>query len=185
MPQAFPNFSNSFRQPATFDPSSFWGGSGSDSTKKRFAGDYTLLPNILGTTQSPKTAESPFIFVPPPKTSEAGDLTPTDLSVDFYKKLQEALAPGVLKSQAQQGLMNLAGAGAFGLMSLPFTEYMKNQELKRQSQAFKMREESPTAQSARDLSMQQQASLASADTANKMRAYGELKRNLIEAMRIR
>lgn len=172
MSQAFPNFSNYLRQPATFDPSSFWGGSGSDSTKKRFAGDYTFLPNILGTTQ-------------PPKTSESEQLTPTELSVDFYKKLQEALAPGALKSQAQQGLMNLAGAGAFGLMSLPFTEYMKNQELKRQSQAFKMREESPTAQSARDLSTQQQASLASAATADKLRAYGELKRNLIEGMRIR
>ena len=185
MSQVFPNFANSFRQPTAFDPSSFWSGFGSDSTKKRFAGDYIFLPNILNTTQSPKTAESPFIFAPPPKTSEAGDLTPTELSVDFYKKLQEALAPGVLKSQAQQGLVNLAGAGAFGLMSLPITEFIKNEDWRRQEKAFTMREQSPTAQAARNLSFQQQANLASQSSADKMRAYGELKRNLIEPLRNR
>jgi len=185
MPQFPNNYSAIFQQPSTFSPSSNW----SESVLKGLQGKFVGMDTSTGKRDVDLATGqqiTPFIgFTPVPKVSESGELSPTDLSVDYYKKLQEALAPGVLKSQAQQGLVNLAGAGAFGLMSLPFTEYMKNQELARQQEAFRMREQSPTAQSARDLSFQQQASLASQASADKMRAYGELKRNLIEPLRNR
>ena len=168
----------------TFDPSSFWQPDVLKALEGKFVGmDTSTGKRDVDLATGQQVPFNPF--VPVPSTKEAGTLSPTDLSVDYYKKLQEALAPGVLKSQAQQGLMNLAGAGAFGLMQLPFTEFLKNQEYQRQQEAFKMKEQSPTAQSARNLSAQQQASLASAATADKMRAYGELKRHIIEPLRNR
>lgn len=184
MPQTFKNYSAIFQQPSTFSPSSNW----SEAVLKGLQGKFVGMDTTSGKRDvdlATGQQVAPFVFTSPPATSESGALSPTDLSVDYFKKLQEALAPGVLKSQAQQGLVNLAGAGAFGLMSLPITEYMKKQELARQQAAFKMREQSPTAQSARNLSFQQQASLASQASADKMRAYGELKKNLIEPLRNR
>jgi len=188
-------FDNYYSKPQSFNPSSAWSSEFLKSLQGRFVGMDTSTGkrDVDLALQQPKDKvpyeifdpKTPPIFQPVPSPGGAGVLTPTDPSIDYYKKLQEALAPGVLKSQAQQGLMNLAGAGLFGLMQMPFTEYMKNKEYERQLGAFKTKELSPTAQSARNLGMQQQASLASAATSDRMRAYGELKRNIIEPLRIR
>lgn len=190
-------FADYFNQPQAFNPSAAWSSDFLKSLQGKFVGMDTSTGkrDVDLALQQPKDntyippfifkPETPPIYQPVPSPKDAGTLTPTDPSIEYYKKLQEALAPGMLKSQAQQGLINLAGAGAFGLMQLPFTEYMKNKEYQRQLGAFTTKELSPTAQSARDLSMQQQASLASAATEGKMRAYGEMKRNIMEPLRIR
>lgn len=187
-------FANYFNQSQAFNPSAAWSSDFLKSLQGKFVGmdtstgkrdvDLALQQpkeNVFSDIFSPK---APPVFQTVPSVKDAGKLTPTDPSIEYYKKLQEALAPGVLKSQAQQGLINLAGAGAFGLMQMPFTEYMKNKEYERQLGAFKTKELSPTAQSQRDLSTQQQASMASAATSDKMRAYGEMKRNIIAPLRI-
>lgn len=121
----------------------------------------------------------------PPSVAEAGSLAPSDLDIQQYVKLQKALQPGLFESEAKQNVLGLGAATAFGAASLPFTEYMRNQDYNRQLAAFQAREQSPTAQAARNLSGQQQLSLASAATADKMRAYGDLKRSVIEPLRRR
>lgn len=188
-------FADYFNQPQAFNPSAAWSSDFLKSLQGKFVGMDTSTGkrDVDLALQQPKdnvfyeifNPKAPPVFQPVPSVKDAGKLTPTDPSIEYYKKLQEALAPGMLKSQAQQGLINLAGAGAFGLMQLPFTEYMKNKEYQRQLGAFTTKELSPTAQSARDLSAQQQASLASAAASDKMRAYGEMKRNIVEPLRIR
>lgn len=112
----------------------------------------------------------------PPSTSGVGTLSPTDLDIDQYVKLQKALQPGLLETELKQNVLGLGAATAFGAASLPFTEYMRNQELSRQMEAFRIKELSPTAQAARNLSMQQQAGLAASATAERQRAFGDLKR---------
>lgn len=112
----------------------------------------------------------------PPPTSGAGTLSPTDLDIEQYVKLQKALQPGLFESELKQNVLGLGAATAFGAASLPFTEYMRNQELGRQMDAFRMKELSPTAQAARNMSMQQQLGLAASATAEKQRAYADLKR---------
>lgn len=112
---------------------------------------------------------------PAPPTSGAGTLSPTDLDIEQYVKLQKALQPGLFESEAKQNVLNLGAATAFGAASLPFTEYMRNQELNRQMEAFRMKELSPTAQAARNLSMQQQLGLAASAQAEKRRAFADLK----------
>ncbi len=124
-----------------------------------------------------------FATVPP--VSGASGLSPTDLEIDKYVKLQKALQPGLLDTELKQNVLGLGAATAFGAASLPFTEYMRNQELARQMQAFETRELSPTAQAARNLSGQQQVSLAASAQAEKRRAYGDLKRAIIEPLRRR
>lgn len=122
----------------------------------------------------------------PPSVSTTGEqLTPNQLSVDesidFYNKLE----PIAFRSAAKQNLLGLGTAAAFGAASLPFTEYMRNQELGRQMSAFKAREESPTAQAARSASLQNQLEAARTGSANKMEAYARAKALLINAMRSR
>jgi hypothetical protein len=120
-----------------------------------------------------------------PSTAAAGSLSPTDLDIQQYVKLQQALQPGLFESEAKQNVLNLGAATAFGAASLPFTEYMRNQELNRQMQAFETKELSPTAQAARNLSMQQQLGLAASAQAEKRRAFGDLKRATVEPFRSR
>lgn len=111
----------------------------------------------------------------PPSTAGAGTLSPTDLDIEQYVKLQKALQPGLFESELKQNVLGLGAATAFGAASLPFTEYMRNKELERQSQAFMLKEASPTATQAR-------ISQAKSDSANKMLAYAQAKRNLIEPL---
>lgn len=122
------------------------------------------------------TANKPFeYFAEVPAVAGAGELSPTDLTVDQYAKLSKALQQDLFESEAKQNLLNLGAATAFGAASLPFTEYMRNQELNRQMQAFETKELSPTAQAARNLSMQQQLGLAASAQAEKRRAFADLK----------
>jgi hypothetical protein len=122
------------------------------------------------------------IFGLVPSTQGAANLTPTQLGVDDYVELYKKLEPDMFKSSVKQNLLGLGSAAAFGAASLPFTEYMRNQEFNRQQQAFKMREESPTAQAARNLSLQQQASLAGESYAQKMAARSAARRAAIEPL---
>jgi len=122
---------------------------------------------------------------PAPSTTGAGTLSPTDLDIEQYVKLQKALEPGLFESELKQNILGLGAATAFGAASLPFTEYMRNQELNRQMQAFEMKERSPTAQAARNLSGQQQLSLAASAQAEKRRAFADLKRATVEPLRRR
>ncbi|NBX48391.1 hypothetical protein EBT25_00270 [bacterium] len=115
-----------------------------------------------------------------PSVTGAGSLSPTDLDIEQYVKLQKALQPGLLDTEVKQNVLGLGAATAFGAASLPFTEYMRNQELNRQMEAFRMKELSPTAQAARNLSMQQQLGLAASAQAEKRRAFGDLKRATVE-----
>ena len=132
------------------------------------------------------TSPEPFqSFATVPAVSGATDLSPTDLEIDKLVKFQKALQPGLLDTELKQNILGLGAATAFGAASLPFTEYMKNQELARQMQAFETKELSPTAQAARNLSGQQQLSLAASAQAEKRRAYGDLKRAIIEPLRRR
>jgi len=124
-------------------------------------------------------------FAQPPSVAGAQDLSPTGLNVDAYKELSRALQQDLLESEAKQNDLNLGAATAFGAASLPFTEYMRNQELNRQMQAFETKELSPTAQAARNLSMQQQLGLAASAQAEKRRAFGDLKRATVEPFRYR
>jgi hypothetical protein len=144
--------------------------------------DLALEEFKKATGTSPESFQS-FATVPP--VSGASDLSPTDLEIDKYVKLQKALQPGLLDTELKQNVLGLGAATAFGAASLPFTEYMRNQELARQMQAFETRELSPTAQAARNLSGQQQVSLAASAQAEKRRAYGDLKRAIIEPLRRR
>lgn len=132
------------------------------------------------------TSGQPFqYFAEVPAVAGAQDLSPTGLNVDAYKELSRALQQDLLESEAKQNVLNLGAATAFGAASLPFTEYMRNQELNRQMQAFEMKELSPTAQAARNLSMQQQLGLAASAQAEKRRAFGDLKRATVEPFRYR
>lgn len=119
-------------------------------------------------------------FPPIPSPTGAANLAPTDLGIEQYVKLQKALQPGLLDTELKQNVLSLGAATAFGAASLPFTEYMRNQELGRQMEAFRMKELSPTAQAARNLSMQQQLGLAASAQAEKRRAFGDLKRATVE-----
>ena len=120
-----------------------------------------------------------------PSVAGAQGLSPTDLNVDAYKELSKELQQGLFESEAKQNLLSLGSATAFGATSLPFTEYIRNQELNRQMEAFRMKELSPTAQAARNLSMQQQLGLAASAQAEKRRAFGDLKRATVEPFRSR
>lgn len=132
------------------------------------------------------TSAQPFeYFAEVPAVSGAGELSPTNLTADQYKGLVKDLQQGLLESEAKQNLLSLGSATAFGAASLPFTEYMRNQELGRQMEAFRMKELSPTAQAARNLSMQQQLGLAASAQAEKRRAFGDLKRATVEPFRSR
>ena len=122
------------------------------------------------------TTAKPFeYFAEVPSIAGAQNLSPTDLNVDAYKELSKALQQDLLESEAKQNLLSLGSATAFGAASLPFTEYMRNQELARQTEAFRTKELSPTAQAARNLSMQQQLGLAASAQAEKRRAFADLK----------
>lgn len=114
-------------------------------------------------------------FAQVPSVANAQDLSPTGLNVDAYKELSKALQQDLFESETKQNLLSLGTATAFGAASLPFTEYMRNQELNRQMEAFRMKELSPTAQAARNLSMQQQLGLAASAQAEKRRAFADLK----------
>lgn len=132
------------------------------------------------------TSVKPFeYFAEVPSVANAQDLSPTGLNVDAYKELSKALQQDLLESEAKQNVLSLGTATAFGAASLPFTEYMRNQELNRQMEAFRMKELSPTAQAARNLSMQQQLGLAASAQAEKRRAFGDLKRATVEPFRSR
>lgn len=132
------------------------------------------------------TSAQPFeYFAEVPAVSGAGELSPTNLTADQYKGLVKDLQQGLLESEAKQNLLSLGSATAFGAASLPFTEYMRNQELGRQMEAFRMKELSPTAQAARNLSMQQQVGLAASAQAEKRRAFADLKRATVEPFRTR
>jgi hypothetical protein len=134
---------------------------------------------FMGTT-SPTVTENIFGLVP--STKGATDLTPTQLGVDDYVELYKKLEPDMFKSSIKQNLLGLGSATAFGAVSLPFTEYQRNQEFARQQEAFKMREESPTAQAARNLSLQQQAALSAQSYAQKMEARAAARRAAIEPL---
>lgn len=131
----------------------------------------------------PSVTEDIFGLVPPSQSVE--QLTPSQLGVDAYVELAEKLAPLQLKQTAKENLLSLGAATAFGAASLPFTEYMRNQELGRQMEAFKMKEESPTAQAARSLSLQQQAQLAAEASAQKLQGRALARRAAIEPLRRR
>ncbi len=113
--------------------------------------------------------------IPVPSTAEAGSLSPTDLDIQQYVKLQKALQPGLFESEAKQNALNLGAATAFGAASLPFTEYMRNQELNRQMAAFRTKELSPTAQAQRNLAMQQQLESSASAQKAKREGYAVLK----------
>lgn len=132
------------------------------------------------------TSAKPFeYFAEPPAVAGAQGLSPTQLNIDDYKELSKTLQQDLLELEAKQNVLSLGAATAFGAASLPFTEYMRNQELNRQMQAFEMKELSPTAQAARNLSMQQQLGLAASAQAEKRRAFGDLKRATVEPFRSR
>lgn len=132
------------------------------------------------------TSNTPFeYFAEVPSVAGATQLSPTQLTADQYREFQKSLAQDLLESEAKQNVLSLGSATAFGAASLPFTEYMRNQELGRQMQAFEMKELSPTAQAARNLSMQQQLGLAASAQAEKRRAFGDLKRATVEPFRSR
>jgi len=122
-------------------------------------------------------ANQPFeYFAEVPSITGAAELSPTDLTgAEQYANTVKALQESLLKSELKQNVLSLGAATAFGAASLPFTEYMRNQELDRQMEAFRMKELSPTAQAARNLSMQQQLGLAASAQAEKRRAYADLK----------
>lgn len=133
---------------------------------------------------------APFqYFADVPSVAGATQLSPTQLTADQYQEFQKSLAQDLLESEAKQNVLSLGSATAFGAASLPFTEYMRNQELRRQAEAFRMKtfmqELSPTAQAARNLSMQQQLGLAASAQAEKRRAFGDLKRATVEPFRSR
>lgn len=129
---------------------------------------------------------APFqYFADVPSVAGATQLSPTQLTADQYREFQKSLAQDLLESEAKQNVLSLGSATAFGAASLPFTEYMRNQELGRQMEAFRMKELSPTAQAARNLSMQQQLGLAASAQAEKRRAFGDLKRATVEPFRSR
>ena len=122
-----------------------------------------------------KTNQPFEYFAEVPAVEGAQGLSPSTLNVDAYKELSKALQQDLLDSEIKQNVLSLGAATAFGAASLPFTEYMRNQELNRQMEAFRMKELSPTAQAARNLSMQQQLGLAASAQAEKRRAYADLK----------
>lgn len=145
------------------------------------AGVFSATPFTIGT--EPSVTQDIFGLVP--ATKDAAQLTPSQLGVDEYVELAEKLAPLQLKQTAKENLLGLGAATAFGAASLPFTEYMRNQELGRQMEAFKMKEESPTAQAARSLSLQQQAQLAAEASAQKLQGRALARRAAIEPLRRR
>lgn len=122
---------------------------------------------------------------PAPSVAGSGTLSPTALTADQYKGLVKDLQQGLLESEAKQNVLNLGAATAFGAASLPFTKYLQDLEFGRQKEAFRMKELSPTAQAARNLSMQQQLGLAASAQAEKRRAFGDLKRATVEPFRSR
>lgn len=122
----------------------------------------------------------------PPSVSTTGEqLTPGQLSPEQYRRYVEELEPVAFRSAAKQNLLGLGTATAFGAASLPFTEYMRNQELGRQMSAFKAREESPSARAARSASLQSQLEAARTGSANKLEAYARAKAAMIGALRSR
>jgi len=122
---------------------------------------------------------------PVPSVADATSLSPTDLGIEQYVKLQKALQPGLLDTELKQNVLGLGAATAFGAASLPFVKYLQDVEFGRQKEAFRMKELSPTAQAARNLSMQQQLGLAASAQAEKRRAFGDLKRATVEPFRSR
>ena len=145
-------------------------------------GKLNSTANQLSTNPFGGSSVTENIFGLVPSTKSAANLTPTQLGVDDLVELYKKLEPDMFKSSIKQNLLGLGSATAFGAVSLPFTEYMRNQEFNRQQQAFKMREESPTAQAARNLSLQQQAALAGESYAQKMVARAAARRAAIEPL---
>lgn len=127
----------------------------------------------------------PIVGQPPSVSTTEQDLTPNQLSPEQYRRYVEELEPIAFRSAAKQNLLGLGTATAFGAASLPFTEYMRNQDLARQMSAFKAREESPTAQAARSASLQSQLESARTGSANKLEAYARAKAAMINALRSR
>jgi len=131
-------------------------------------------------------AAQPFdFFVQPPAITGAAQLTPTNLAANQYEETMKALQDSLFKTEAKQNVLNLGAATAFGAASLPFTEFMRNQDYNRQLAAFQAREQSPTAQAARNLSMQQQAQMSASSWADKLRAFADVKRATVEPLRSR
>ena len=132
-------------------------------------------------------SNQPFdYFAQVPPIAGAAELSPTDLTgAEQYANTVKALQENLLKSELKQNVLSLGAATAFGAASLPFTEYMRNQDYNRQLAAFQAREQSPTAQAARNLVGQQQLQLAASAQAEKRRAFGDLKRATVEPFRRR
>lgn len=139
--------------------------------------------NPFAVTTQPSVTQDIFGLVP--STETASQLTPSQLGVDAYVDLAKKLAPLQFEQTVKENVLGLGAATAFGAASLPFTEYMRNQELDRQMQAFKMKEESPTAQAARSLSLQQQAGMAAEASAQKLQGRAAARRAAIEPLRYR
>jgi hypothetical protein len=139
--------------------------------------------NPFAVTTQPSVTQDIFGLVP--STETASQLTPSELGVDAYVDLAKKLAPLQFEQTVKENVLGLGAATAFGAASLPFTEYMRNQELGRQMQAFKMKEESPTAQAARSLSLQQQAGMAAEASAQKLQGRAAARRAAIEPLRRR
>lgn len=137
----------------------------------------------LNLVEQEKKAESPFILRTP--SSDAGSLTPFEVSADDYFDIQEKALPLQLKSTAQQNLLNVGSGLVFGAASIPFMEFQRNKELERQMQAFRMKEQSPTAQMARNVAAQQMAAAAGTTTAAKRNAFANLMRAAVEPLRTR
>jgi len=99
-----------------------------------------------------------------PTTQDSTQLTPYYPSIEYFKDLQKELAPGLLQSEIKSNLLNLAGAGAYGLMATPFQEAVRDKELARQKEAFYAKEYGPTQKALRDKLLQDQFSQAADPT---------------------
>lgn len=137
----------------------------------------------LQLVEQEKKSENPFVFKSP--SADASDLTPFEVSADDYFNMQEKALPLQLKSTAQQNLLNVGSGLVFGAASIPFMEFQRNQELGRQMEAFRMKEQSPTAQMARNVAAQQMATGAAEATAAKRNAFANLMRAAVEPLRSR
>lgn len=118
-------------------------------------------------------------------SSDANPLTPSNLDTDQYVDLMKKLSPLELESTAKQNLLNVGSGLMFGAASIPFMEFQRNKEFDRQMQAFITREQSPSAQMARNVAAQQMASGAAEATANKRNAFANLMRAAVEPLRTR
>lgn len=137
----------------------------------------------LQLVEQEKESKSPFGLNLP--SFDASEATPFQVTADDYFDIQEKALPLQLKSTAQQNLLNVGSGLVFGAASIPFMEFQRNKELERQMQAFRMKEQSPTAQMARNVAAQQMAASAAEATANKRNAFANLMRAAVEPLRTR